>query len=59
MNTAKANYNMSFDKGSFCKNQAYQYWHDVENDLVHVTTDQGEEQDFLFSEFDALFTFFF
>lgn len=54
-NVAKARYNMSFDFGSFKKGQNYKYKYD--NDKILVTTEEGREQDFYFSEFNALFYF--
>ena len=52
-NIATARYNMSFDFGSFKKGQSYRYKYD--NDKILVTTEESKEQDFYFSEFNALF----
>ena len=55
-NVATARYNMSFDFGSFKKGQNYKYRYD-DNNKIFVTTEESKEQDFYFSEFNALFYF--
>ena len=52
---AIARYDMSFDFGSFKKGQNYEYRYD--NNKIFVTTEESKEQDFYFSEFNALFYF--
>lgn len=52
---AVAKYDMSFDFGSFKKGQNYKYRYD--NNKIFVTTEESKEQDFYFSEFNALFYF--
>jgi len=52
---AIARYDMSFDFGSFKKGQNYKYRYD--NNKIFVTTEESKEQDFYFSEFNALFYF--
>ncbi len=54
-NFATARYNMNFNYGSFKKDQLYKYRYD--KNKVYVVTEEGKEQDFYFSEFDALFYF--
>lgn len=52
---AVAKYDMSFNFGSFKKGQSYKYRYD--NNKIFVTTEESKEQDFYFSEFNALFYF--
>ncbi len=52
---AIARYDMSFNFGSFKKGQSYKYRYD--NNKIFVTTEESKEQDFYFSEFNALFYF--
>lgn len=54
-NIAIARYDMSFNFGSFKKGQSYKYRYD--NNKIFVTTEESKEQDFYFSEFNALFYF--
>lgn len=55
--TAMANYNMSFDKGSFKKNNIYKYRKDPHERLLYlITTEEGREQELWWAEFDTLFT---
>lgn len=52
---AIARYDMSFNFGSFKKGQSYKYRYN--NNKIFVTTEESKEQDFYFSEFNALFYF--
>ena len=54
---ASANYNMTFNEGSFIKNQPYDYeYKDESREDVLVTTEEGKVQEFPYSEFDVLFS---
>lgn len=55
-NLVSANFNMTFDNGSFIKNEPYQFKTDISKNLVYVTTEEGKKQEFSFPEFDTLFT---
>lgn len=55
-NLVSANFNMTFDNGSFIKNKPYQFQTHIGKNLVYVTTEEGKKQEFSFPEFDALFT---
>ena len=55
-NKAKANYNMSFNKGTFKKGKIYNC-ENKENKII-VKTEENKDQEFFYSEFDMLFTFF-
>ena len=55
--TATANFTMSFNENSFKKNKIYTYKYKDENkENVLVISEEGNVQDFPFSEFDILFT---
>lgn len=54
---AVAKYNMEFDNGRFIKNKKYKYKENpaAANNVVFITTEEGTEQDLLWSEFNMLF----
>lgn len=54
---AAANYNMSFNNGSFKQGKIYQYRYDKEKEKVFAIGEEGKEQEFFYTEFDMLFTF--
>lgn len=60
MQKAIANYKMTFNEGRFEKNKEYIYEYVKDNfdnlKKVFVTTEEGKKQEFLFSEFNVLFT---
>jgi hypothetical protein len=56
-NKAAANFNMTFNGGSFIKNKEYYYRYvDETKEKVIVTTEERKMQEFPFSEFNILFT---
>ena len=55
--TATANYNMGFDNGHFKQGKVYKCRYDKTEAKVFVMTEEKKEQEFLYSEFDILFTF--
>lgn len=55
MNKATANYNMTFNNGTFKKDKDYDY--EYKNKNVYVTTEEGKKQELLETEFNILFTF--
>lgn len=50
------NYDLHFSSGNFYINKIYDYRKDEEAGLFFITTEEGNEQDLLFSEFDLYFT---
>lgn len=52
----EANYNMDFNNGHFKQGKVYKYRYDVEKQEIFITTEEGIEQEFVYSEFDMLFT---
>lgn len=57
MSAAVANYNMSFNNGSFLKNKEYEYKNDPnDSKKILITTEEHKEQDLLVTEFNMLFT---
>lgn len=57
MSKASANYNMSFNNGSFKKHKEYNYKYKTNDKKnVLVTTEEGKTQEFTFSEFNMLFS---
>lgn len=53
-NKAQANYNMEFDNGKFEKGKEYHFRR--EYNIFFVTTEQGKEQEFFYTEFNTFFT---
>ncbi len=51
---AEANYNMEFDNGKFEKGKEYRFRR--EYNIFFVTTEQGKEQEFFYTEFNTFFT---
>ena len=51
---AEANYNMEFDNGKFEKGKEYHFRQ--EYNTFFVTTEQGKEQEFFYTEFNTFFT---
>lgn len=51
---AEANYNMEFDNGKFEKGKEYRFRREYNTFLV--TTEQGKEQEFFYTEFNTFFT---
>ena len=51
---AEANYNMEFDNGKFEKGKEYRFRQEYNTFLV--TTEQGKEQEFFYTEFNTFFT---
>ena len=51
---AEANYNMEFDNGKFEKGKEYRFRRECNTFLV--TTEQGKEQEFFYTEFNTFFT---
>ncbi len=52
---AKANYNMSFDRGHFRQNKFYQYEYNKTKEKVNATTEEGTEQQLWTKDFNILF----
>lgn len=51
-----ANFNMSFDYGSFKRGQAYSCQKKDNDELFYVTAEEGTVQSFYQPEFDTFFT---